>query len=321
VGNTVVVGSCNGLIHGVDKTTGAARWKYDARPDGGRPEFHGAPLVVGDLVVLASDDRRPDGVGHAYAVEASTGAIRWKTRIGRGSMADVVRLGALLYTVTLDNEVVALDLVSGRQAWSFRGSPPLDPGFLNVFATPALDSDRVYFGGADGVLYALTAGAGAVVWKTDVGSRIVTPVVLIADALYFGTRDGRLLRAERSQGKLIGEMALGRMPFGPPTAVGESVLVYSAEGEALVLDAFDLSLTAARWSRRASRGWSSSRPYVWQGLVLAGGEAGELTAKATEDGAVVWSRRVDGVVEALFDGDCRSLTVEGVLFVSRRGRH
>ena len=319
MGETVVVGSCNGLVHGVDKTTGKARWTYDARPDGGHPEFHGAPLVAGDLVVLGSDDRGPDGVGHIYAIEASSGSVRWKTRIGRGSMTDVVRLGARLYAVTIDNELVALDLAKGKQAWSFRGAPPLDPDFMNVLATPAVRADRVYFGGADGVLYALAADSGAVLWKSEIGSRIVTPVVLVADTLCFGAGDGRLFLADLSSGKLKAELALGQIPVGPPTIAGKFILIYSAEGDSSVLNALESSLAAFRWSRRATRGWSSPRPYLWRGSVLAGSEAGELAALAIEDGTVIWTRHLDGVIRGIgSDGDFLFVgTLKGLLFAVR----
>jgi len=319
VGETIVVGSCNGIVHGVDKTTGKGHWRYDARPDGGRPEFHGAPLIAGDLVVLSSDDRRPDGVGHVYAIEASSGSVRWKTRIGRGSMTDVVRLDARLYTVTLDNELVAVDLAKGKRAWSFRGAPPLDPDFLNVLATPAVSANRVYFGGADGVVYALSADSGALLWKSEIGSRIVTPLVLVSDTLCFGTRDGRLLLADQSHGNLKAEMKLGQMPVGPPTIAEKSVLIYSVEGDALVLNSLDMSLAASRWSRRARLGWSSPRPYLWRGSVLAGSEGGELAALAIEDGAVVWTRHLDGVIRGIgCDGDLLFVgTLKGVLFAVR----
>ena len=319
MGETVVVGSCNGLVHGVDKATGTPRWRYDAGRDGGQPEFHGAPLVVRDLVIPASDDRRPDGIGHVYAIEASSGSVRWKTRIGRGSMADVVRQGDRLYTVTLDNVLVALGLAKGEPAWSFRGAAPLDPDFLSVQNAPAVAADRVYFGGADGVLYALSSESGSVIWKSAVGSRIVTPLVLVSGGLCFGTRDGRLLLAELSHGTPRTEMRLGQTPFGSPTLAGESLLVYTVEGETGVLNAFDISLAARRWSRRAPRGWSTPRPYLWRGVVLAGDEGGELDALAVEDGAVLWARQLDGVVRGIgYEGDLLFVgTLKGVLFAVR----
>jgi outer membrane protein assembly factor BamB len=319
VGNTVVVGSCNGLVHGVDKATGKARWSYDARLDGGRPEFHGLPLVAGELVIVSSDDRRPDGVGYVYAIDGSSGHVRWKARIGRGSMADTVRLGSRVYTVTLDNQLVALDLATGAQAWAFRGSPPLDGEFLNVLATPAVGPNRVYFGGPDGIVYAVAADSGTLLWKSAIGSRVVTPTVLISDALHFGTRDGRLLKVDPSRGRPAAEMRLAHMPAGPPTAAEGSVLVYSAEGDSFVLNALDASLAASRWSRRGSRGWSSSRPYLWRGSILAGTEAGELVALSIRDGMAIWSRRVDGVIRGIgHDGDVVFVgTQRGVVFAVR----
>lgn len=315
----MVVGSCNGAIHGLDKATGRARWKYDAASDGGRPEFHGAPLVLGDLVILSSDDRHPSGVGHVYAIEASSGALRWKTRIGRGSMTDVVRLGTRLYVVTLDSELVALDLADGSQAWSSRGGPPLAGEVVNVVATPAIGWDRVFFAGADGVVRALSPASGAPVWKSEIGSPVSTALVLVSDALCFGTRDGRLLRLDHRDGRRLAELRLGMVPFGPLVAEGESLLTYAAERDLLVLNAVHASLGGLQWTRRAERGWSSSGPYLWKGTVLAGGEAGEIEALRPEDGAVVWARRVDGVVRGVgSDGDLLFIgTLKGTLFAVR----
>jgi outer membrane protein assembly factor BamB len=299
VGDTVVVGSCNGFIHGIDRASGTPRWRYDARADGGQPEFHSAPLVVDGLALMASDDRRPEGVGFVYAIDATTGSVLWKTRIGRGSMTDLVRLGERLYTVTLDSELLALDLRTGRQGWSFRGGTPLGQGFVNVLATPAVGADRVYYGGTDGVVYALSPDTGAVVWKAEIGSRVVTPLVLTSEALYLGTLDGRLLRAEPASGRVRAELKVGRVPFGPLVPVGNLLLVYAVEGDAAILTGVESSLTAVRWTRRTERGWSSARPYLWQGLVLAGNEAGELSAFTVEDGVPVWSRRLDGVIRGI----------------------
>ena len=190
---------------------------------------------------------------------------------------------------------------------------------MNVLATPAVTTDRVLFGGADGVLYALSADSGVVLWKSEIGSLIVTPLVLVSDTLCFGTRDGRLLLADLSHGKPKAEIRLGQIPFGPPTIAGQSVLIYSVEGDSGVLNAFDMSLTARRWSRRAPRGWSSPRPYLWRGSVLAGSEAGELTALAIEDGAVIWTRHLEGVIRGIGqDGDLLFVgTLKGALSAVR----
>jgi outer membrane protein assembly factor BamB len=319
VGDTVVVGSCNGLIHGIDKATGRGRWKYEARADGGRPEFHSAALVTGGLLILGSDDRRTDGVGFVYAIEAASGAVRWKTRIGRGSMTDVVRSGDRLFLATLDCELVALDLATGRKLWSFQGGKPLGSEDVNFLATPAVTRERVYFGGSDGVLYALSPEAGTLAWKSVIGSRVTTAVVPVADALFLGTLDGRLLRADASRGEVTAELKLGQVPFGPIVPSGKLLLVLSAEREDPVLNAVEASLAAVRWSQRAAGGWSSARPYLWRGKVLAGDEAGRLSAFAPDDGSPVWTRQLDGVIRGVGFEDDRLFvgTLRGAVFAVR----
>jgi hypothetical protein len=234
-------------------------------------------------------------------------------------MTDVVRLDTRLYTVTLDSELVALDLTDGRQLWSSRGGPPLDSEVVNVVATPAIGSDRVFFAGADGVVYALSATSGALLWKSEVGSPVSTALTLVSGALYLGTRDGRLLRMDARDGHRLAELRLGQVPFGPLVSAGESLLTFAGEREVLVLNAVHASLDGSRWIRRAERGWSSAGPHLWKGLVLAGGEAGEIEALRPEDGAVVWTRHVDGVVRGM--GSERELlyigTLKGTLFAVR----
>ena len=319
MGGTVIVGACNGTVRGLNKRTGELQWTYDARADGGRPEFHGAPLVADAFVIIASDDRRPDGVGYIYALDAASGSLRWKTRVGRGSMADIIRLGKQLCAVTLDNELVVLDLETGKRAWSFPAAPPLDPGFANLVNSPAVSSDRLYFGGADGVAYAFSAKTRALLWRTEVGSRIVTPLGLAGDALYLGTQDARLVRIDRHSGRLVAEIKLPGTAFGPPVVTDTTILVFHAEGEALVLNGVEPSLSQVRWTRRAPNGWSSSRPFVWRGLVWAGGEQGEISELAMEDGSVKWTRRVDGVVRGIgADGESLFVgTLKGLLYAVR----
>ena len=59
-GELAFIGSCNGVVHAIDRLTGRARWKYNALQDGGKAaEFHGIPVVTADLVVFGSDDRNP----------------------------------------------------------------------------------------------------------------------------------------------------------------------------------------------------------------------------------------------------------------------
>jgi outer membrane protein assembly factor BamB len=58
---------------------------------------------------------------------------------------------------------------------------------------------------------------------------------------------------------------------------------------------------------------------LWRGSVLAGSEAGELAALGIEDGAVIWTRHLDGVIRGIgYDADLLFVgTLKGVLFAVR----
>jgi outer membrane protein assembly factor BamB len=302
-GELAFIGSCNGVVHAIDTRTGQARWTYNALQDGGkRAEFHGNPVAANDLIIFGSDDRNPGGIGHIYAFEQATGKVRWKYRAGAGVMADIVRHGDRVYAVTLQDELVCLDLSSGQARWTF-ASGWVNERMTNVMAAPAVADGRVFFGGQNGVVHAMDASSGRLAWKREVGAPVVTPLVLAHDAVYFGTFDQRIhrlgLTAERHA-----ELGIGGIPFGPPTLQGDSllVLVYDKPDSMAALKSLDLALKHVRWSRDTSSGWSSVRPFLWHGSVLAGSDEGRLVA-FSPDGSQKWSGTVSGTIRGIGLGD------------------
>ena len=74
------IGSCAGNFYALNKTTGEVQWSYDIRKDGKQQSFHGDPLVISDLILIGTDRScDPEGVGHVYAFERSSGNVRWST--------------------------------------------------------------------------------------------------------------------------------------------------------------------------------------------------------------------------------------------------
>jgi outer membrane protein assembly factor BamB len=199
-----------------------------------------------------------------YAFEQKTGNLRWKYRAGAGVMADVVRDGKRLYAVKLGDELVCLDLATGRPNWGF-STGWVNAGMTNVMAAPAVIEGRVLLGGQNGVIHALDASSGQLMWKRDVGGRVATGLVATSSAVYFGTFDQRIHRLALDAGAAHAELQLGGIPFGTPTLLGDSllVLVYDKPDTA-TLKAIDLPLRGVRWTRETAGGWSSARTYSWQ---------------------------------------------------------
>ena len=146
MGDLLVVSSCNGMIRALDNKTGKVKWSYDIRKDGEQSQFHGDPLVTDELVIIGTDGN----IGHVYAFERSTGAVRWKYRVDeRGVASDIVRLEGNVYAVTLGDELVSLDLKSGKPNWTFRAGYS-GQDYLTC-SSPAATEGQVYFGGLETV--------------------------------------------------------------------------------------------------------------------------------------------------------------------------
>jgi outer membrane protein assembly factor BamB len=291
VGDLVVVSSCNGLIRGLDQKTGRLKWEYDIRKDGDQRQFHGDPLVTEELVIIGTDGN----MGHVYAFDRSTGVVRWKYRVNEhGVSSDLIRLGDKIYAVTLGNELVSLDLKTGKVIWTFRSSYSGQDTCLTC-SSPVAIGDRVYFGGMDGFAYALDAQNGNLIWKHDLGGQVTTSSALAGNDLYMGTKNRHLFRIDSASGDVVKDFPTQSQPWGHLVITGDSVLVLLGD-EMLV--SVDPLLTRIRWSAEASKEWTSARPYVWRDLVLAGNRR-ELVAFHSGDGSRAWSHQFPETVRGI----------------------
>ena len=317
---TLFAGSCSGLFYAFDRQTGEIRWSYDTSRDGRPANFHGDPLLTDDLIVVGSDvDRRGDPsdaelIGHVYAFEQATGALRWKHRAGRGVATDILRRGSSVYGVTVEGELLCLDLASGSKKW---GVPP-DFRVAEPFHhySPVLVDGNVLFSAPDGKIRAVEAASGKTVWSRELDAPANTALVLVGDSAYVGTMGQRLYRLDPGTGEVTGEHQAERLPYGTPIPLEDSLLVLF-DGDSLVRMKADLS--RALWTQSTTEEWTSFRPLVLEDTVLVGSGEGELVAIRIDDGAVQWTRGLTGAIRGLgaADGVLYIGTLEGMLYAFR----
>lgn len=199
------------------------------------------------------------GVRIATDWSASPPVELWRRPIGPGWSSFAVR-GGLVYTQEQrgDDEVVAsYNLTTGEPVWLHRDAARFFEANAGAGprSTPTLSGGRVYTLGATGILNALDAGNGAVVWSRNVASDTGTEVPVWGFS-------------------------------GSPLVVGDVVIIAASS----TLAAYDLATGGPRWSRKAS-GDSYSSPQlmtiggVEQVLLLGGAGA---TSVAPADGKLLW---------------------------------
>ncbi len=310
MGDRVFVGSCAGRFYCIERRTGTEVWSYDITQDGAQRSFHGDPLVAGELILVGTDG---DGIGHVYAFEHATGKVRWKhpithtTERGGGLPTDLIRLDSSVFGVALGDELLSLDLETGRLNWSFR-SQFSDFRFAWT-STPAAAGGRVFFGGLDGTVYALDARSGRVLWKREIGPAIHSSVTLVGEDLVVGSANGHLYRLAQATGNVVADVDVGAPPWGRFLVAGDALLLFAGRGDAASIVCVDLTSNRVRWNQRPDGVLNTSRPYLWHGAALTGNEGGDLFVYRLSDGQLDHSFHIDGgargigiTAEALYVG-------------------
>lgn len=253
-----------------------------------------------DQLVLVGSDVEPQG--YLYALERSSGTVRWKHPFPGGVGAAILRRGETAFAVSASGEVVAVDIESGKIAWT---TPPSDMASDRLLDDPVLDGDRLFVGWRAGYVEALDTATGRRIWSTRIDGRLNTSLAVAGSSLVVGVLEGSLHRLSLKDGSILSRRELKGRPYGDLVAAGGCLLVLSMaienpssqEGPS-TLSCFDPSLSQTRWSFRAKGELSTFRPLIHQDRAVVG-EDGTLVALELANGAEAWSCSLKGVPRGL----------------------
>jgi outer membrane protein assembly factor BamB len=233
-----------------------------------------APGANGDAAWPGFRGPARDGISRGARIDLdwsrSAPLELWRRPIGPGWSSFAVD-GQFIYTQEQrgDDEIVSCyDLTTGTPVWKHRDAARFweSNAGAGPRGTPTLHNGRVYTSGATGILNALDARDGSVVWSRNAAS---------------------------DTGKKVPDWGFASSPL----VVGDLVIVATAG----VLAAYDLATGNPRWTG-PGEGWGYSSPHlatidgVAQILLLNG--AGAIGV-APADGTVLWTHAWsgDGIVQ------------------------
>jgi outer membrane protein assembly factor BamB len=272
-GDMLYVGSYDGKFYALDARTGATRWKFAT---GGERRFeakglHGqlpksqtiadafdvflsSPVVTAGTVYFGSGD------GNLYALDAASGALKWKFATGDVVHASPAYADGVVYFGSWDSRFYAVDATSGEEKWRFQGGlDPLIHNQVGFQSSPAVANGVVYTGCRDSNLYALDAATGKEKWRYNAGgSWIITSPAVTAGKVVAGTSDSSLfLVLDAETGKPIVQQKGKAYIFSSPSIAGEVVYLGVLNG---TLEARDLWTGNLLWdfqteASRRNDGW------------------------------------------------------------------
>src|SRR3990172_6951314 len=224
--------------------------------------------------------------------------------------AHEVRLGAaiesspalgegLVVLGTDGGEVVALDLVRGREVWRVAAG-------RMVRSSPLLHAGRVFVGVVDGraagAILALEARTGKSLWRRKLGPVFSSPA-LAGATVVIGSDDGSVHALDSETGALVWSHALGGRVRSTPAMGGDLVFVSDFDGRLVAVRLADGSRAGGR--ELAQPVYSSVA--VSPSLALVGCHDGRLRGLRPQDG------------EPFFELSTRGPIVSSPLLVAGQG--
>jgi|GEM_PF-2031229 len=177
---TVVFGSEDRLVYGLDAETGAPRWA-PVETDAAVVSW---PALVDGLVVIGSDD------GTVYAIDPVDGTVPWRYTTEKAVEAPVVADGGNALVASRDGTLSSLNVAACRHSEPCRPVWTAQLG-ATLRSAPVVVEDRIYVMDTDGRITAVEHTGGRRLWTT-VESGYAGPPLPVAGGVVLGGNDGTL---------------------------------------------------------------------------------------------------------------------------------
>jgi outer membrane protein assembly factor BamB len=244
------------------------------------------PPVVGNGALYFSRNN-----GTTLSLDADTGRVRWKKRIGVLSASSPAYWRGRVFVTSLSGKFVALRARNGKVLWQ-RTLPS------RTESSPIVRKGVVYFGSEGGTLYALWAKTGKVKWTFQARAAVKASPALAGGTLYFGDYSGRMYavwartgRGRWTTGTSGGTFGLASGNFYSTPAV-DFDRVYAGNTDGKVYS-FSAKTGELAWSK-STGGYVYSSPAVASvegagPTVYVGSYDGNLYALEARTGTVRWT--------------------------------
>jgi outer membrane protein assembly factor BamB len=261
-GGIVYFGAYDGRFYALDARDGHLRWKFQT---GGEHRYsathlHGSepasetmpdpfdcylssPVVENDAVYFGSGD------GHVYALDAASGALKWKFKTGDVVHASPAIAHGVLFVGSWDSNFYAIDATTGQEKWRFKtGEDANMHNQVGIQSSAVVAEGTVYFGCRDAHLYALDEQTGKLRWSYSTkGSWVIASPVVNQGTIYFTTSDtGLLYAADAKTGAILYTVSFNHWPlFASPALAGGMIYIASTAG---TVSGVDLASHKIAWT-------------------------------------------------------------------------
>jgi len=222
----------------------------------GRDEPVWSVELATDTAPIAADGQLyVHAAGALHALDAATGALRWRLPAGELAVPPIVRSGWLILALA-DGGLQAVRGQDGVVLWAQAMRAPLT-------SPPSIDGNMFAAAFADRRIALIDIATGAPKWERTLGSR-PGGITLSGDRIFVATDDGHFLSLETRDGDLDWPWRLGSRIVGAAAADGDRIYVVALDN---IVRAFSRGSGHVRWSHPIPTR-ALSGPLLIDGLVV-----------------------------------------------------
>ena len=270
----VVTMDSDGMVAAFALENGRRVWRADTQGDEDRSTNVGGGVSYADGAVFASTGR-----AEIMALDAGSGAIRWRRPLGAPARSAPTVADGRLYVITLDNRIQAFNAADGERLWSYQATATATT--LLGQAAPAFAEGIVVAGFGSGELVALRAESGAFAWSDslatgrgrnsvlDISAIRALPVIDRGRVFAIGV-GGLLVSLDLRSGRRLWERESGGLQT--PWIAGDWLFVQTSDQTLAAIGREDGQVRWLHDLPRYDDPVRRSGTLLWAGPILAGGK-------------------------------------------------
>ena len=228
-----VVRTTDGRLFGLHMKNGEALWVYDSPVPSLSLRGTSAPALNRYLAICGFDS------GRVVAVGLKDGREIWEARasipVGRTELQRMVDVDAepviadgVVYTVTYQGRLAAIDLDTGNILWRRD---------MSSHSGLTLDEQRIFVSDTEDFIWALSRETGATLWRQEKlrGRKVGAPAVFQKHIL-IGDSEGYVHWIDTATGEIVGRTHVDEKGiFVRPVVAGDTVIVLGNGGQLAAL--------------------------------------------------------------------------------------
>lgn len=157
--------------------------------------------------------------------------------------------------------------------------------YQTVYTSPAMNSNKIFFGDDNGIFYAFDANKDNEIWRYKSGGRIIGTAAANEKVVVFGSTDKTIYGLDANSGNVLWQHLAGEAVLGSATIDGNTVYIGASDGS---FYAFDVNTGSIKWQYTGIEGYIECKPLVHNDKVIFGAWDQHLYALNKNDGTLAW---------------------------------